>query len=265
MDSSVTLCSLAMLKVRIDQGGDYLEYLRPYILEILWAKRNEAIDESGVAAELRTAFGLEIPRRTVQVILQRLARERTLARKDGVYQVIRLEQDHAFGTERALAEREINAVVSSLVAYAHQQLDCQLKAEQGTEALLAFLSQFSIPCLKSYLRGNALPVVVRHSNEHVVLVSQFINEVLVQQPDLFNAFMTLVQGHMLANALLCPDLDAVTSAYKDVTFYFDTPLLIEALGLAGEQERGSLLELVDVVRCTVNNGHACLKPPAAVR
>jgi hypothetical protein len=33
MPSTETLTSLALLKVRIDAGGDYLEYLRPFILQ----------------------------------------------------------------------------------------------------------------------------------------------------------------------------------------------------------------------------------------
>ena len=35
MASTKTLTSLAMLKVKIDQGSDYLDYLLPFILQIL--------------------------------------------------------------------------------------------------------------------------------------------------------------------------------------------------------------------------------------
>ena len=33
--STNTLTSLAILKVHVDQGKDYLDYLRPFILEVL--------------------------------------------------------------------------------------------------------------------------------------------------------------------------------------------------------------------------------------
>ena len=58
----------------------------------------------------------------------------------------------------------------------------------------------------------------------------------------------LVQGHMLANALLCPDLQSVARSYKDTTFYLDTPLLIKLLGLEGVEERQALEELVGLVQ-----------------
>ena len=54
---------------------------------------------------------------------------------------------------------------------------------------------------------------------------------------------------MLANALLCPDLqDSIqNSNYKHTTFYFDTPLLVRVLGLTGpyaEQRTKNLLSLL---------------------
>ena len=33
--STATLTSLAILKVNLDQGNDYLDYLRPFILQVL--------------------------------------------------------------------------------------------------------------------------------------------------------------------------------------------------------------------------------------
>ena len=43
--------------------------------------------------------------------------------------------------------------------------------------------------------------------------------------------MILVQGHMYANALTCPDLAQIPDTYKNVTFYLDTKLLIRLFGL----------------------------------
>ena len=34
--STATLTSLAILKVTVDQKGDYLDYLRPFILQVLY-------------------------------------------------------------------------------------------------------------------------------------------------------------------------------------------------------------------------------------
>ena len=66
--------------------------------------------------------------------------------------------------------------------------------------------------------------------------------------DMFERFVVLVKGHMLANALMCPDLDDAPNSYVDVTFYLDTPLLVHWLGLEGEEERDAARALLDLVR-----------------
>lgn len=59
--------------------------------------------------------------------------------------------------------------------------------------------------------------------------------------------MVLVQGHMLANALLCPDLRNAPKTYKDVTFYLDTPLLIRRIGLEGEPRKAAVENLISLL------------------
>ncbi|MDX9709619.1 MAG: hypothetical protein RBT64_08690 [Trichloromonas sp.] len=89
MNSETTLTSLAMLKVNIGQGKDYLEYLRPFVLRVLKHGGLEIITDLNVAEKLREDHGLEIPQRTVHIILQRLVRAGQLQRSDGVYRVLR--------------------------------------------------------------------------------------------------------------------------------------------------------------------------------
>ena len=56
----------------------------------------------------------------------------------------------------------------------------------------------------------------------------------------------MVQGHMLANALLCPDLQGAlkSSNYKRTTFYLDTPLLVRLLGVEGSAKERTGRELI---------------------
>ena len=63
-------------------------------------------------------------------------------------------------------------------------------------------------------------------------------------PERFDSFIILVQGHMLANALMCPDLGQAPRTYQRVTFYLDTPLLVRRLGAEGETKRDSTRELI---------------------
>ena len=84
--STNTIVSLAMLKANIDQGSDYLDYLRPFILQILTdIGSSEPVSDDAVSRRIREQFGLEIPRRIVQIVLGRLAKLNYIDWIDGVY------------------------------------------------------------------------------------------------------------------------------------------------------------------------------------
>lgn len=71
-----TLASLAMLRVDINhRHNDYLDYLVPFISEILSQKPGEHVDDSSVASEVSSQYGLKIPVATVHLVLKRLSRK----------------------------------------------------------------------------------------------------------------------------------------------------------------------------------------------
>ena len=53
MSKEITLLSLAMLKVNIDSGRDYLEYLRPFVMQSLARKTTVPIDDESIAKQLQ--------------------------------------------------------------------------------------------------------------------------------------------------------------------------------------------------------------------
>lgn len=246
MSSAVTLSSLAMLKVNIDSGKDYLEYLRPYVLQVLIEAPPVLVTDASIAGGIKQLCGLEIPKRTVNIILQRLSRNGYLSKDNGVYQIAKQLPSTDVAAARVDAARHISAVTSELIAFAGEQPKRDLTENEASDCLVAFLSQFSIPCLRAFLRGTALPRV-GDADWQTVLVSHFVTH-LSSKPTLFESFMKLVQGHMLANALLCPDLQSVARTYEDVIFYFDTPLLIDLLGLGGEEEKAAVAEVLQLVQ-----------------
>jgi hypothetical protein len=247
MSNSEALCSLAMLKVSINTGGDYLEYIRPYVLDVLANDPPEKICDATVAERLLESCGLKIPSRTVQIILQRLARDGVLVRRDGIFTCSDDLPASDLSAARADANRHISLIANELIGFARSKSNRVLSEELATECLVNFLSQFSIPCLRSYLRGTTLPEVGSSANWQIALVGHFVGE-LQHQPNMFDSFIMLMQGHMLANALLCPDLDSVSDTYSDVVFYLDTPLLIRLLGLEGEREEQAIKEVVGLVQ-----------------
>lgn len=247
MNNQITLSSLAMLKVHIDHGKDYLEYLKPFVMQSLFDDRLSIVSDETISKKLSDVFGLVIPHRTVHIVLQRIAKDGFLKKEHSTYTVIKDIPPQNIQHERADAKRKIDAVVHALISFAKEN-DKEINEEEAINALILFLSNFSISCLKSFLRGTALPNHIESEDWKIVLVSKFISQLINTSPERFEHFILLVQGHMLANALLCPDLQSVSKTYNGVTFYFDTPLLLQYLGIVGEARKQAIDELIILIK-----------------
>ncbi|MEW6683524.1 MAG: hypothetical protein AB1451_11480 [Nitrospirota bacterium] len=237
-----------MLKVNIDQGQDYLDYLRPFILQVLVDHRPDPVTDQAVHDLLYSQFGLEIPARTVQVVLKRISRKYPLKRQEGIYRITGTLPNPRIAHKKSEAERHIQAVISGLIEFAKGRSQPITTPGEGVAAICAFLSEFSISCLQAYLRGTTIPTAAGKRQTVLVLVSEYVLHLQRNDPERFESFLIMVQGHMLANALLCPDLQNAPKTYKGVTFYFDTPLLVQRLGLEGQPKKLAIEELIGLVR-----------------
>ena len=245
--STATLTSLAMLKVNIDQGKDYLDYLRPFVLQVLVDHPAEPVTDASVRDHLRAQFGLEIPDRAVQVVLRRFTKHGYIRRETGVYHITGTIPNPGIAAEKANAARHIQAIVADVVEFSKRTPKPFGSDEEAVTAVCAFLAEFDIPCLRAYLRGTAIPSTGGGHGADIVLVSEYVLHLQKTSPERFESFLVLVQGHMLANALLCPDLQSVPKTYKGVTFYLDTPLLVRRLGLEGTPKQAAIEALIDLL------------------
>ena len=245
--STETLTSLAMLKVHVDQGQDYLDYLRPFILQVLITHKPNPVTDTVVQGLIRTDFGLEIPDRSIQIVLKRLSRKYPMEKKHGAYQITGDLPDPRIDPEKAGAIRHINAVISGLTEFSKGFAQPIGSRDQAVTAICAFLARFNIPCLSAYLRGTAIPTIEGQHDPQIVLVSKYVLDLQNKDPERFGSFLVVVKGHMLANALLCPDLKNAPMSYRGVTFYLDTPLLVRRLGLEGEPKQAAVDGLIGLL------------------
>ena len=246
--TTATLTSLAILKVKVDHGGDYLDYLRPFVCHALAAHVGQSVTAEVARIYVETEFGLVVPLRTVEIVLRRIAREERITRSHGAYRVEKLLSTAPFDENRVKAEANIRSVIDDLRKYSASSGRAIGSDEDAVAAITSFLSIFDVSCLRAYLRGTALPEVGKQKDRDVVLVSGYVRHIQESESRRLGSFMVLVQGHMLANALLCPDLDGVGPTYDRVRFYFDTPLLVQCLGLEGPEPKQAARGLVDVLK-----------------
>lgn len=243
-----TLTSLAILRVQVNQSKDYLTYLEPFVLQILADSVSSAVDTSAVAGSVVQRYGLVIPERTIEIVLRRMTKRNFLSRENNEFRITGAIPDPQLIAKHAEAQRHIQSVINGVKRFSLASVNPMEDEEQVVEAICAFLSEFDVSCLRSYLRGTAIPEVNAASSADKTLVSNYVQSIHLNEPERFKSFLILVQGHMLANALLCPDLEHAPKSFNGVTFYLDTPLLVRRLGLEGIAKQHATSELIVLLK-----------------
>ena len=246
--TTATLTSLAILRVNLDRGQDYLEYLRPFVLQVLADRGAERVSLQSVTGAIEASFGLGMPARTVEIILKRICKTTALRKDHHEYVVVGDLPDPLLAVKQAKAQRHITSVLEGLRTFSLDTSAPVLDDEQAVEAVSAFLAKFEISCLRAQLRGTAIPAVPAINGRRLVLVSDYVRHLQRSDPERFESFLVLVTGNMLANALTCPDLESAPRSYRRLTFYLDTPLLIRYLGLEDGARKDAVRDLVDLLR-----------------
>lgn len=248
MAQTETLTSLAMLKVNIDHQKDYLEYLLPFVRQVLTDNSMDPVNIQDICTLLRSQFGLEIPARTVEIVLNRLCHRGELVRNYHLLHITEKLKDPGIAPKKNEATRHINAVIEGLLEFGKVKGVLFSSRDDVVDSICAFLSEFNIPCLRAFIRGTAIPNIGRQEPVRNVLISEYVIHLQEREPERFKSFMVLVQGHMLANALICPDLLKAPKTFKGVTFYLDTPLLIRSLGFDGAPKGEAIVALSGLLR-----------------
>ena len=243
-----TLTSLAILKSFIDEGQDYLDYLKPFILQVLFEKKPEFVTDQILAEYILEQFGLKIPDRTVQVVAKRLVKEKILRKNSGQYQVKQNMGDPNLSSRQTVARNRINTVIQEFIEFSKNSPRPLSSHEDAMIAICTFLSKFDVQCLRSYVRGTTIPEYSDSRDTDIVLVSKYVLYLQENKQAMFESFIVMVQGHMFANALLCPDLKYVSKTFRKTTFYFDTPLVVQLIGAEGQERESAAKELLSLLQ-----------------
>lgn len=237
-----------MLKVRIDDKGDYLDYLRPFIIEAFSLEKIGKVDTRKTADLLKEKFGLLIPERSIEIILKRFAKSKHLTLKHGLFFLSDSFPRSNLQAEKNKAKNCIDAVIIDIKKY-WKKKNKDLSEEDVINSLLSVLSDFATSTLSAYLRNTVIPddIIPDAKDKNRFLVGKYLLDTYQSNRQCFENFLVLLKGHMIANAILCPDI-MTKGTYKKVTFYFDTPLILELLDFDGDYKKEQNIELIDLLK-----------------
>lgn len=187
-----------------------------------------------------------MPTKAVQHVLRRLQKRRILAPENGTFKVTSDLPASNLGQLRQQAKIHIDSVINALITTAAEH-GRVWTTDDATNAATAFLSKFTVECLRTFIFRTALPVLPATTSSDLYVVSKFLTAAQERGDAAFDSFIVLVKGLMYSNALLCPDLESLEKKFQDVTFYLDTPIILNLLGLQGAEAKRSADELIALI------------------
>jgi hypothetical protein len=249
--SDETLASLSILRINADEmKQDYPELLMPFVIESLRPFIGKQVSPDSLRARLTESFGLIIPFHVCKLLIARLAAREYVVPQARAVILRSLPQDHGFTEKQTQAREQQAAVLSELQSYASKTYDYHKDLSFWATTLLSHLKELSISLLDYFYEGSALPEIADRDDRGYRIASTFILHEVPRDGEISANLLSVVQGHLLANALVSSRLDLLSQSYKNVTFYLDTPIILRLLGVQDEVQEEASLELVRLVHAT---------------
>ncbi|RYZ67495.1 MAG: hypothetical protein EOP09_10945, partial [Proteobacteria bacterium] len=246
---NTSLSSLAMLSLRMSDGDDYLDYLYGFVIEALNQIKVPTFDAAKVHDVIKSEFGLRIPIATLVIYLKRLKTKKLIEiTPDGHhFRAVNLPKS-TISDDRLAASGRINEALHTLKEYAETKHALEWSDQHTAAALTEFVREYSIAFVRHSEFRSPLPDPgTETASEHFV-VSSFIRNCAESSTPVFESIKTLVESHILANALLCPDLKNKGTGYNGVVFVLDTRLLLKAFDLEASIDTENTRTLLETVR-----------------
>lgn len=247
--SDARLASLAILRINWDtQQQSWIDNFVPFVTECLRIPDAPSLEVGDVQRALGDQFGLNVPAGALRTILRRAVRRGLATQEDGRFAVVPdALVDDGLQRQRQDALRQQAALLDKLRQFASREYQRDLAREEAEQALLAYVEELALPLLRTMLGAATFEPAPQDQGDHYI-VSAFIAGLVERDPQGFEYLETVVKGSMLASSLYLGDLGAVNQRFQQVTVYFDTPFLLDALGYAGKEIAQPALELLGLVR-----------------
>jgi hypothetical protein len=243
------VASLAILKVNLDRGHDYIENFVPFVVEAARSTSQTVVSLSELQESIRESFGFNIPYGALRTILNRTVRRGYLLQQDRVYRLndtVLSSTPHLTGA-REQVQRQFEALLDKLAAFCLERYSTPWSRTEAEAALLAYLQARSAAVLSLVIPGAVHRPALKSVKRADFLVNAFIMHLNEREPEGFAFLEAIVKGSMLADALYFPDLGSIDQRFSRIAVYFDTPILLRALGFAGPGLQVPYRELISLL------------------
>lgn len=249
MYTSPSLVGAVMLETMWStRQKDLLDLISPFINYSIahCTPLSQKINLSKVSQYLDNQFGYtDVPPEIIKRVLKRDVTHYQRKDHGTFFFIVPLDSECAsLDRKRAECIQITNRLGDSLLAYlqTHCKKEHVHTREQAINLLQAFFSKYSVSVGKEEIDFTETQ---RKSYESDYYIARYIVDARESKDEEYTLILSLVKGYFLKAAIYMQPENGnlCTESYKDVTFYYDTPVLLRLLGYQSDDENFAAKQL----------------------
>lgn len=256
MNNRTSLSTVALLSTLWEkEQRDYLDVIGQFVLRCMPQEIDAKVDIATITAKMRADYGFDdIPYQVVEKVLRRLSKlnarpKRYFRRENRCFYVMETFDGRSFD----LAQQETNAlirdVLEALIDYLEgNHLHKRINTDEATEYLFHFFDAYGMTVVHDSSLLRAITTASGNSN---FFVARFILENYEKRTPVFDKLLRITTGFLIHKAVYFYSAEmksSYSSKLRDVTFYLDCSLVIDALGYDSVNDETAYDEMSQLVR-----------------
>jgi len=257
---SSALSALALLKTSWDYNRkDHLDSLMPHFATVVARKAFSRVDPEKMSRAFQAEWGWNIPVYVMQGLMARAESLGLINRSDrGDWIPVRERiADYEYRDAAAAAQEQIRNLAEAYAKYRETRSGDRIETAEAEKVLLAFLSQYDLEIVSGSRTGGLLETNPARGAE-LYSVGDFLLRCYSDRRDLFESARQLALAQVFASTLTVSNLDSYKGAIEGLCAYLDTRVILQALGIYGEdrmrwvreflgnlRQRGAVLRVFD--------------------
>lgn len=256
MNNSTSLSTVALLSTLWEkEQRDYLDILGQFILRCMPQEVGAQVDIAAITEKMRANYGFaDIPHHVVEKVLRRLSKmqaypKRYFVRENHNYYVAEIFDGRAFDAAQQETNALINDVLSALVSYLDQNhLHRCINMNEAVEFLFHFFDAYGMTVIHD---SSLLRAITTASGKNNFYVARFILENYETRTPIFDKLLKITSGFLIYKAVYFYTAEmkrSLDSKLRDVSFYLDCSLVIDALGYDSIDDETAFDEMSSLIR-----------------
>ena len=243
------LATLALLKTNFDNGHDHIGMFQPFLVDAISGLNKDDFRIEEIKDAMLSRHGLAVPLHTLRTLLKRTCRRGFIRREFGRYfrEPKFPASNIAEATEKIKVEfAHLATKLRDFLADNHQPIETD---EEALALLLKFLERNHVGMvLDTYPDQTVSEDPASRSKTRLAI--RFIKEVVPSNHRLTTILQRMLEGFILQNALLLKDISTSSRKFKDLRVFFDTRLVLQALGYQGESSQVATSQMIAMLKRT---------------